>query len=76
MPKDDWIKARNRARSSGRSYEDEREQEKMSLAAVDSWIAAKEAYLESKKNRKGNRQCCDTKKGKGPHKMDCCNYEG
>lgn len=75
MPKDEWLKARNKNLSAGRNYQDEREQEALQLSALDELINRQEhGKLERPKLRK-LRACCNSEKGKGPHVGSCCNFK-
>ena len=71
MPKDEWLRAKNRDLASGRDWLEERDQEENRLAALDEFISQTE---ESKIKKNGKlRKCCATPKGRGPHAPGCCN---
>jgi hypothetical protein len=76
MPKDDWLRARNKDLAKGRSVQDEREHEDAQLASLDEWISKRESVVETKgpKLRARMRKCCNSPRGKGPHVGNCCNF--
>lgn len=74
MPKDDWLKARNKVLSAGRNYQEEREQEELHLSNLDELIRQKEIGKLKRPRLRKQRACCNSEKGKGPHVGNCCNF--
>lgn len=68
MPSDEWRRpGRNHDRE---GFERQLEREKALDHAANVFLARAASKAARKKSR---RQCCDSKRGKGPHKPGCIN---
>jgi hypothetical protein len=56
MPKDEWLKAKNREISRRAEHDPERKRAERLDAAADAWIAGRERALALKKRRRRKRK--------------------